>query len=138
LRILSAADVEAALEPVDLIEALREAFRRGAEAPPRATYAIETGHTPGSLMVMPAWRANHRLGISTVTVFPDNADRGRPVLTGAYQLLNAMTGEFLALIDGPALTKKRTAAASALASGYLSRPDAERLLMVGTDRKSVV
>ncbi|MCR9256531.1 MAG: ornithine cyclodeaminase family protein [Alphaproteobacteria bacterium] len=132
MRILSAADVEAALEPTDLIEALREAFRRGAEVPERTTYPIETAGAPGSLMVMPAWRMGHRLGVGTVTVFPDNADRGRPVLTGAYQLLDATTGQFLALIDGPALVKKRTAAASALASGYLSRPDSQRLLVVGT------
>ena len=51
---------------------------------------------------------------------------------GIYVLLNARSGAPLALIDGPKLTTKRTAAASALASGYLSRPDCERLLMVGT------
>ncbi|WP_299623131.1 ornithine cyclodeaminase family protein, partial [Pelagibius sp.] len=47
-------------------------------------------------------------------------------------LLDGKTGSPLALVDGPTLTVKRTAAASALASGYLSRPDCERLLMVGT------
>jgi ornithine cyclodeaminase len=51
---------------------------------------------------------------------------------GIYVLLDGKNGSPLALIDGPTLTVKRTAAASALASSYLSRPDAERLLMVGT------
>ena len=51
---------------------------------------------------------------------------------GAYLLLDGKTGAPQALIDGPMLTLKRTAAASALASSYLSRPDCERLLMVGT------
>lgn len=132
MRILSAADVEAALQPNDLVEALREAFRRGVDEPDRSTYEIQTKGAPGSLMVMPAWRMGHRLGVSMITVFPDNADRGKPVLTGAYQLMDAMTGQFLALIDGPALIKKRTAAASALASSYLSRPDSTRLLVLGT------
>ena len=51
---------------------------------------------------------------------------------GCYLLLDGTTGEPQALIDGTALTVKRTAAASALAAGYLARPDAARLLMVGT------
>jgi alanine dehydrogenase len=37
-----------------------------------------------------------------------------------------------AMIDGPALTLRRTAAASALAASYLAGTDAETLLMVGT------
>jgi ornithine cyclodeaminase len=51
---------------------------------------------------------------------------------GTYLLLDGRSGEPLALMDGPALTARRTAAASALAASYLARPDCERLLMVGT------
>jgi ornithine cyclodeaminase len=47
-------------------------------------------------------------------------------------LLDGKTGSPLAMIDGPVLTAKRTAAASALAASYLARSDSERLLMVGT------
>jgi ornithine cyclodeaminase len=36
------------------------------------------------------------------------------------------------MLDAPALTARRTAAASALAANYLARPDCQRLLMVGT------
>ena len=50
---------------------------------------------------------------------------------GQYLLLDAKSGTPLALFDGPALTARRTAAASALAASYLARPDCERLLMVG-------
>ena len=45
---------------------------------------------------------------------------------------SAAAGAPLALLDGQALTVWRTAAASALAAGYLARPDSARLLMVGT------
>jgi ornithine cyclodeaminase len=45
--------------------------------------------------------------------------------------MSGWTGEPLAFIDGQALTTWRTAATSALASSYLSRSDASRLLMVG-------
>ena len=81
---------------------------------------------------MPAWQENRWIGVKIATVFPDNAAKGLPAVMGAYLLLDGRTGQPQALIDGPSLTLKRTAAASALASSYLSRPDCERLLMVGT------
>jgi ornithine cyclodeaminase len=81
---------------------------------------------------MPAWQAGLNIGIKMATVFPNNGARGLPAVMGAYLLLDGRTGSPQALIDGPMLTVKRTAAASALASRYLSRPDCERLLMVGT------
>ena len=67
-----------------------------------------------------------------VTVFPDNGEKSLPAIMGIYVLLDGRTGSPQALIDGPKLTVKRTAAASALAASYLARNDAERLLMVGT------
>jgi ornithine cyclodeaminase len=133
MRILSAADVEAALDWDSLIERLRRAFRRGAEVPVRHHHEILTpGGEPGTLLLMPAWQAGRRIGIKLATIFPDNASQGLPSVMGAYLLLDGKTGAPLALIDGPTLTVKRTAAASALASGYLSRPDCERFLMIGT------
>jgi ornithine cyclodeaminase len=69
--------------------------------------------------------------VKAVTVFPDNAALGKPAVLGTYLLLSAQTGETLAVMDATRLTAWRTAAASALASRHLSRPDAARLLMVG-------
>jgi len=133
MRILSAADVEAALDWDSLIERLRRAFRRGAEVPVRHHHEIlAPGGEPGTLLLMPAWQAGRRIGIKLATIFPDNASRGLPSVMGTYLLLDGKSGAPLALIDGPTLTVKRTAAASALASGYLSRPDCERFLMIGT------
>jgi ornithine cyclodeaminase len=133
MRILSAADVEAALDWESLVERLRRAFRSGAEVPVRHHYAITNpGGPDGTLLLMPAWQPGRQIGIKLVTIFPDNADRGLPSVMGAYLLLDGKSGAPIALIDGPMLTVKRTAAASALASSYLSRPDCERLLMIGT------
>lgn len=81
---------------------------------------------------MPAWQSGRQIGVKIATVFPSNAEQGLPAVMGAYLLLDGKTGTPKALIDGPMLTLKRTAAASALASSYLSRTDSERLLMVGT------
>ena len=133
MRILSAADVEGALDWDTLVERLRRAFRRGAEVPVRHHHEIANpGGPEGTLLLMPAWQAGLHIGIKVVTIFPDNDAQGLPSVMGAYLLLDGKSGAPIALIDGPMLTVKRTAAASALASSYLSRPDCERFLMIGT------
>jgi ornithine cyclodeaminase len=83
------------------------------------------------LLLMPAWAAGS-LGVKIVTVFPGNRARGLASVSALYLLLDGATGHPLALIDGEALTLRRTAAASALAATHLARPDAKRLLVVGT------
>lgn len=133
MRVIPAADVEAALDILSLVERLRQAFRRSTEVPLRHHHEIETdAGASGTLLLMPAWQPGRHVGIKIATIFPGNARRNLPSVMGAYLLLDGRTGEPLALIDGPSLTLKRTAAASALAASYLARQDSERLLMVGT------
>lgn len=133
MRVISAAEVEAALDYPSLVERLRQAFRRDFEVPVRHHHDVEmTGARSATLLLMPAWQVDRHIGVKMVTIFPDNGAHGLPAVMGIYILLDGKTGSPLALVDGPTLTVKRTAAASALASGYLSRPDCERLLMVGT------
>lgn len=124
-----AADVEAALDYPSLVAALREAFVEGATAPVRSSHAV----TPEGdrLLLMPAWGGGG-LGVKIVTVFPGNRARGLASVAALYVLLDGATGHPVALIDGEALTLRRTAAASALASTYLSRPASSTLLVVGT------
>src|SRR5690606_24715500 len=90
------------------------------------------GDNTATLLLMPAWQVGRHIGVKMVTVFPDNTEQGLPAVMGIYVLIDGKNGSPLALIDGPTLTARRTAGASALASSYLSRPDSERLLMVGT------
>ena len=65
---------------------------------------------------MPAWQTGRALGVKVVTVFPGNAARGLSAVQAAYLLLDAETGSPRALMDGAVLTRRRTAAASALAA----------------------
>ncbi|MBI1245047.1 MAG: ornithine cyclodeaminase family protein [Alphaproteobacteria bacterium] len=133
MRVISGSEVENILEPTPLVEALRAAFRKGAEVPLRHRHTMEVpGLDPASLLLMPAWQAGRYCGVKIVTVFPSNGAQGLPAVTASYILLSARTGMPLAFIDGHMLTLKRTAAASALTAKYLSRPDADKLLMVGT------
>lgn len=133
MRIIASAEVEAALDYASLVERLRQAFRRDIQVPVRHHHDVQaTGGSGGTLLLMPAWQVDRHVGIKMVTIFPDNGEKSLPAVMGIYVLLDGKTGSPLALIDGPTLTVKRTAAASALASNYLSRPDSERLLMIGT------
>jgi ornithine cyclodeaminase/alanine dehydrogenase-like protein (mu-crystallin family) len=125
---IDAAAVHAALGWPALIAALGDAFRAGANSPVRSSYAVTA--EGDRLLLMPAWDAAS-LGVKIVTVYPRNRARGLASVSALYLLLDAATGHPLAFIDGEALTLRRTAAASALASTYLSRPDAHRLLVIG-------
>ena len=116
----------------DLIEPLREAFRRGAHAPPRTQHELTESVNPETLLVMPAWRRGGPIGVKLVTVFPENARQGRPTVAGAYLLFDGKSGEAVALIDGSALTLLRTAAVSALAADLLAPSHPKVLLMIGT------
>ncbi len=88
--------------------------------------------TTAALLLMPAWRAHGLFGVKVVSVFPGNGARGLPSVSASYLLCDGETGQHLALIDGGEITRRRTAAASALAGSYLARDDAESLLIVGS------
>ncbi len=120
-----------------LIDAIEELFRKGCEVPVRHHHTIALPDQPdATLLLMPAWQAGGYVGIKLLNIFPGNADRGLPALSALYVLFSGETGEILASMDGGELTARRTGAASALASRYLSREDASVLLMVGTGRLS--
>ena len=122
--------VHAALEWRPLVDALREAFVAGVTAPVRSSHEV-TG-AGDRLLLMPAWDGRGGLGVKIVTVFPGNRERGLSSVAALYVLMDGATGHPVALIDGEAMTLRRTGAASALASTCLSRPDSRTLLVVGT------
>ncbi|MDX1479686.1 MAG: ornithine cyclodeaminase family protein [Saprospiraceae bacterium] len=118
------------LNPHDTIEVLRMAFQSSCEVPTRNVY--ETSATAGSgMLLMPAWDYHGYLGVKIVTTTPGNRDRDMPFIQGVYLLFDQATGTPLLQLDAAILTNARTAAASALASSYLSHDESHTLLMVG-------
>ena len=120
---ISAGQVDRALTFPGLVETLRTAFREGAVQPVRHHHTIErpTG-AASTLLLMPAWTdfnaagatGGGHIGVKIVTVSPDNNAIQKPAVMGLYLLLDGITGEPQALIDGQRLTQWRTACASAL------------------------
>jgi alanine dehydrogenase len=78
---------------------------------------------------LPAWQPGVALGTKVVTIFPGN--RELPSIQALYPLFDGRNGRPLALLDGTALTYRKTAADSALGSRLLSNPQSRTLLMVG-------
>lgn len=131
--ILDAEQTASALPFSRLIPALRDAFISGAEVPLRHRHDIaQPDGTMAALLLMPAWRASGFMGVKLVSVFPGNGSRGLPAVSASYLLCDGATGQHLALIDGSEITRRRTAAASALAGSFLAREDARSLLIVGS------
>lgn len=133
MRTVTGAELKSVLHFRMLIERMRQTFRGGVEVPVRHHHTVQTyGEHDATLLLMPAWQVNQSVGVKIVTVFPDNGAKDLPAVQGVYLLMDGKTGVPQALLDGQALTKRRTAAASALAATYLARPDSSRLLVVGT------
>jgi len=134
MQTISEVTVNLALSYPKLIKALQLAFTENIIVPPRLHFDIEnpSASRETTLLMMPAWQAGDVAGIKLVTVAPDNHQHQLPTIQGTYLLFDVKTGTLKASMDAPSLTAKRTAAASALASRFLSRGDSKTLLVVGT------
>jgi ornithine cyclodeaminase len=127
---LTAEQVHAALPWDALATALAQAFVAPPQAPVRTAHAMSPADT---LLLMPAWD-DRAIGIKLVTVIPTAVHHGGHTVDATYLLLDRATGAPQALLDGEALTVRRTAATSALAARALAVPAPERLVIVGTGR----
>lgn len=84
----------------------------------------------GSLFAMPA--ADARLAITKLITFvPDNGTRDLPAIQGDIVVFDAINGCRLAVLDGPTVTARRTAAVSLLAARLLAPSVDGPLLIVG-------
>src|SRR5947209_7475854 len=127
-RWVGAEELRLALPMPEAIDAIERAFadRSSFEAPLRSHVELPEG----DLLLMPATGPSGA-GVKLVTVTPANPERGLPLIHALYVLVERETLGIVALIDGSALTAIRTAAVSGLATRYLARPDASRLVIFG-------
>jgi ornithine cyclodeaminase/alanine dehydrogenase-like protein (mu-crystallin family) len=132
VRLIDSAAVAAQLDYAQLVEFLRDAFREGAVMPRRSIHAVPDRAQLGSLLCMPAWSGNDLMIVKLVTAYPANAQRGLPTISGLVVIFDALSGQPVAVCDGTELTRRRTAAASALAATYLARVDSHTLTILGT------
>lgn len=134
VEVFDAAAIRTATPWPALTAAIAEALADPeASAPERHVHSLPlAGGSEGSLLLMPAWRADDVIGVKAVTYFPTNAGAPTPTINAGFLLFDGRSGRLVATLDGDELTVRRTAAVSALAARYLARPDAGRLLVIGT------
>src|SRR5690606_32621361 len=118
----------AALPYVDLARRIEDLLRDDSVVvPPRLVEALAGG---ASLFVMPAH--DSRIAITKLITFvPGNAAREQPSIQGDIIVFDAASGTRRAILDGPTVTARRTAAVSLLAARRLAPRAEGPLLIVG-------
>lgn len=127
---LDEAGVRGLLRMEDVIPAMERAladFSDGNVVQPLRS--IVPAEHDGFLGLMPAYTGD-ALGAKLVTFFPRN--QGIPTHHATILLFDPETGEPLVDMDGRLITEVRTAAASAVATKHLARPDASVLAIIGS------
>jgi ornithine cyclodeaminase/alanine dehydrogenase-like protein (mu-crystallin family) len=128
LRVIGAGELRARLSMAAAVDALEEAFRTLDPAAGPLRTRLETPR--GSLLLMPAF-GEAGVGVKLVSLTPGNPERRLPFVQASYVLFDADMQAPEAVLDGSALTALRTAAVSGLATRFLARDDAARLVIFG-------
>ncbi|WP_417417938.1 ornithine cyclodeaminase family protein [Hoeflea sp.] len=122
-------------EAIEAVETVMKQVSRGTATLPLRTATPVGGNNRMGLM--PGAIADPAcFGVKMISLFPDNPARGLSSHRGAMVLFEAETGGAVAMMDASLLTAIRTAAASAVATRALARPDASHLAIVGTGEQA--
>jgi alanine dehydrogenase len=122
-------DMRAAIEAVE--SGLVEFSAGQAVMPVRVTTPVPAHG--GIVLGMPAFLGQtNALGTKIVTVYKNNPSRGLPTILAVVVVNDPETGKVEAIMDGGYLTAVRTAAASAVGTKYLARPESRTLGILGT------
>lgn len=131
--LLRAKDVLLSCPIEDAIDAVEAGFRAlstgQATTPVRLSVPI---NKEGVALTMPASLAGAPwYSVKVVSVAPGNRSVGRPLVTATVLLIDASSGDLVALIEGAALTALRTGAAGGVAARTLARPAATVATLFG-------
>ena len=137
-RIVTSSECEQLAEWGDLIDTLDAGHRAlssgGAVQPVPQRMRTPGDTTADGAAVVPMMALASYLDLVAVKMLidaPRNRSLGLPAQRSTVSLYSASTGECLAIVDGRALTRLRTAAVTALASRALARPDSHSVGLIG-------
>jgi 1-piperideine-2-carboxylate/1-pyrroline-2-carboxylate reductase [NAD(P)H] len=132
MQILDAARTAEALPYSLLVPAVAQAAtdlaRGGIDAPGRKVVTIDQDSV---LLCMPAVAADISV-TKLITVHGRNAQHGLPAIQGEVIVFETSTGRRLALLDGPTVTARRTAAMTLLGIATLAQSRPASVLLIGT------
>ncbi len=114
-------------EWLDAIEAALRLYEAGDFQMPERLHVEKEDNV---LLLMPCF-TKEAFATKLVTLFPGNAERGVPVLTGLVVLNDIETGVPVALLDGATLTAMRTAAVASVGIRHLAPEGVRSLGLIG-------
>ncbi|HEV2611838.1 MAG TPA: delta(1)-pyrroline-2-carboxylate reductase family protein [Noviherbaspirillum sp.] len=132
MHIYDAARTAHSLPYTRLVPAVAQAAQEYADgriaAPERQVVPIEGG---GVLLAMPAIAPD--IGVTKlITVHGDNARHGLPAIQGEVIVFDSKTGQRRAILDGPTVTARRTAAVTLLGIQLLAPAPPASALLIGS------
>jgi thiomorpholine-carboxylate dehydrogenase len=92
---------------------------------------LEMPEREGMLFLKPAMTAD-ALATKLITLYPGNPGRGLPTLLATIVLMDPLTGQTLAVMDGTWITELRTAAVSAVAADAVVNAGPKVVAMLGS------
>lgn len=131
LAVCNQAQTARLLDYPALLDAVRDAMIEYTAGKIASPERLVVPMQQGVMLSMPAVAADlvaHKL----ITVVPPNAGRGLPTINGQVTVLDAVTGRTLALLDGPEVTGRRTAAVTMLGIRTCLPQAPREILMYGT------
>jgi ornithine cyclodeaminase/alanine dehydrogenase-like protein (mu-crystallin family) len=139
IRVLRAADVRRFLPMpacIDLMQKTMIAVSEGRAVVPLRTILRMPGER-GMMGNMPGYLAEPEcFGIKLVSLIPRNKPPHYSSHLGVVLLFEAEHGQPVALLDAAEITALRTAAASAMATRWLARPEAAELAILGAGEQA--
>lgn len=135
LLVISQAEIADILSMADCIRLMRDAFEALAKGdvvlPLRPIMKLPDRR--GVLAMMPGYVADpETIAAKVITFLPDNLDTPHDAHQGAVLLFDPKHGKLIGLLDASEITAIRTAAASAVATDLLARPDGDVLAILGS------
>lgn len=135
--LITEAESSAIVTPELAFAAVREAFI-AAVASGAASFPVVIGHgsDPQNRFTIKSASGAELAGLKVGAYFPTNDARGLPRHASTIVLIDQTTGRIGALVEGSAVNCYRTAAADAVATDALARPDVEVLTLFGTGHQA--
>lgn len=138
MLILSANDIQHVYSMKDAIEADKQALKIYTQGDSEVPLRINFDMQKGQSLFMPAHiKGKDIVGIKIVSVFPDNPKLGKPSVPAQVMMLDPLTGEVCAILDGTFVTQLRTGAVQGSATDLLARKNARRAVLIGTGGQAV-
>ena len=133
-KLLTAGEVEQLFTPEQAVQSQREAFLAlasgQAQLPARLVLEGEQG---SSAFCYAAKLSTASASVCKFgSIVPANGTRGLPTIAAMIMVLDAETGQPQAIMDGTAITMRRTAAATAVAAEALRTPGPAVLAVIGS------